>query len=212
MCGWTWSTACSSRGPGSSSIFSARSVPHSHLRGRRLAHLLVLLGLMADRRAGGERRRTAALAGQADVPARLRPPVAAGGLGADQALARRWPAISPVDTLREAGAVTWSRSTDGSLHVRRAGVFLLIGYPVAFSLAAVGLFFGFFGDRDRLFDRASSARSRCGSSASCRTSCCWRSRSSPSWARSSSAAASPRTCSRASASCSGRCAAASPMP
>ena len=41
---------------------------------------------LADRRAGSERRRTAALAGQADVPARLRPPVAAGGLGADQAL------------------------------------------------------------------------------------------------------------------------------
>ena len=38
-----------------------------------------------------------------------------------------------------------------------------------------------------------------------RTTCCWRSRSSPSWARSSNAAGWRRTCWKASASCSARC-------
>ena len=45
-------------------------------------------------------------------------------------------------------------------------VFLLFGFPVAFSLGACGLFFGF-------------RRCRCGSSGSCRTTPCWPCRSSP---------------------------------
>ena len=48
-------------------------------------------------------------------------------------------------------------------------------------------------------------------SASCATTRCSRSRSSPSWAPFSNAAASPKICSTASGSCSGRCAAACPM-
>ena len=58
-------------------------------------------------------------------------------------------------------------------------VFLLIGFPVAFSLAAVGLFFGFISIELGFFTRPTSATCRCGSSASCTTTCCSRSPSSP---------------------------------
>ena len=73
--------------------------------------------------------------------------------------------------------------------------------------------------RLRLPRRSSSASStsdvpagdsrRASSAASSPTSCCSRSRSSRSWARSSRNAGSPRTCSTRWASCSARCAAAS---
>jgi len=53
-------------------------------------------------------------------------------------------------------------------------VFLLSGFPVAFSLAANGLFFGLVGIELGLL--------RTGSSASWPTTRCWRFPSSPSWA------------------------------
>jgi TRAP-type mannitol/chloroaromatic compound transport system permease large subunit len=58
-------------------------------------------------------------------------------------------------------------------------VFLLLGFPVAFSLCAVGLFFGFISIELGFFTTAYLATCRCGCSASCPTTCCWRSRSSP---------------------------------
>ena len=64
--------------------------------------------------------------------------------------------------------------------------------------------------RSAISGRSSCRRCRTAPSASCRTTCCSPSRSSPSWARCSSAAASPRTCSRAWASSSVRCRAGSP--
>ena len=85
-------------------------------------------------------------------------------------------------------------------------VFLLFGFPVAFSLVgARAVLRAARRSRSATSGRSSCRRCPTGRSASCRTTCCSRSRSSPSWARSSSAAASPRTCSRAPASSSARC-------
>ena len=81
--------------------------------------------------------------------------------------------------------------------------FMLIGFPVAFSLSALGLFFGLARDRDRLFRAGVPAgaalpdlRHRC------RTTCCSRSPSSRFSAPCSRRAAWPRICSKAPASSS----------
>ena len=52
-------------------------------------------------------------------------------------------------------------------------VFLLFGFPVAFSLGACGLFFGFIGIQLGLLPEALMQALPCGSSASCRTTPCW---------------------------------------
>ncbi len=58
-------------------------------------------------------------------------------------------------------------------------VFLLTGFPVAFSLAATGLLFGFIGMEIGICSRRRcSRRCRCACSGSCRTTRCWRSPSS----------------------------------
>jgi TRAP-type mannitol/chloroaromatic compound transport system permease large subunit len=67
--------------------------------------------------------------------------------------------------------------------VRGLLVFLLIGIPVAFGLAAAGLLFGFIGIELACFGANHvPGACRCACSASCRTTRCWRSRSSRSWA------------------------------
>ena len=58
-------------------------------------------------------------------------------------------------------------------------VFLLFGFPVAFSLGACGLFFGFIGIELDVLPARCCRPCRCASSASCRTTRCWRFRSSP---------------------------------
>jgi TRAP-type mannitol/chloroaromatic compound transport system permease large subunit len=60
-------------------------------------------------------------------------------------------------------------------------IFLLMGYSVAFSLAACGLFFGWLGVELGLLPPRCCRRCRCAFSASCRTTHCWRFPSSPSW-------------------------------
>jgi TRAP-type mannitol/chloroaromatic compound transport system permease large subunit len=59
-------------------------------------------------------------------------------------------------------------------------VFLLMGFPVAFSLGACGLFFGFIGIELGVLPEPllQALPLRIFSSASCRTTRCWRSRSS----------------------------------
>ena len=73
---------------------------------------------------------------------------------------------------------------------------MLIGYPAAFSLAAVGLFFGFIGIELGLIEPnfLGNLTYQLFGIVSKRL-CCSRSRSSPSWARSSSAAGWRKTCS-----------------
>ena len=62
-------------------------------------------------------------------------------------------------------------------------VVLLIGYPVAFSLAAVGIVFGLLGiELGLLHAVAAAGAAASASGASCRTTRCSRCRSSPSWA------------------------------
>ena len=89
-------------------------------------------------------------------------------------------------------------------------VFMLIGYPVAFSLAAVGLFFGFWGIELGFFQVAllQALPERVFGIIS--NDLLLAIPFLPSWARYSSVAGSPRTCSTAWASCSARCAAVSP--
>ena len=60
-------------------------------------------------------------------------------------------------------------------------VFLLLGYPVAFALAANGIVFGLIGIELGLLQPSLFGACRSGSGASCRTTRCSRSRSSPSW-------------------------------
>ena len=60
-------------------------------------------------------------------------------------------------------------------------VFLLLGYPVAFALAAIGLSFGFLGIELGLLHPSCCKPCRSASSASCRTIPCSPCRSSPSW-------------------------------
>jgi TRAP-type mannitol/chloroaromatic compound transport system permease large subunit len=57
--------------------------------------------------------------------------------------------------------------------------FLLIGFPVAFSLGACGLFFAFIGIELNVLPEALMQACRCASTASCRTTRCWRFPSSP---------------------------------
>jgi hypothetical protein len=58
-------------------------------------------------------------------------------------------------------------------------VFLLIGFPVAFSLAATGCSSASSRSSWASSPTPTSATCRCACSASCPTTCCWRSRSSP---------------------------------
>ena len=61
--------------------------------------------------------------------------------------------------------------------------FMVIGYPAAFSLAAVGLFFGLIAIELGLIDARLFRQPHLPAVLACSpTSCCWRSRSSPSWA------------------------------
>ncbi len=60
--------------------------------------------------------------------------------------------------------------------------FLLLGFPVAFTLSAVGIIFGYIGIAFGLFTPNFLQALPSASSASCRTRRCSRSRSSPSWA------------------------------
>ena len=94
----------------------------------------------AQRRGLGQCRRAAALAGEAAAAARLRPAGAPGHLGDHQA-DRGTPGLPGHGRgIREAAAVI-SFNMMAPLMFGGLVVFLLIGYPVAFSLAAVGLFF-----------------------------------------------------------------------
>ena len=152
-----------------------------------------------------QRRRPDPLAGVRAGADRLRAAAAAGHLRADQAhrlpagpdrRSRRrsstrsrprksWPSSLPPaaaeprdDEVMEFLRPTWPRSCSPALIV-----FLLIGFPVAFSLAACGLFFGFIG----IELGAAAGGADAGAAAAhlrhhAATTRCWRSRSSPSWA------------------------------
>jgi len=90
-------------------------------------------------------------------------------------------------------------------------IFLLIGYPVAFSLAAVGLVFGIIGIELGYFQFALLQALPERVFGIMANDLLLAIPSSRSWAPSSNGAASPKTCSTASVSSSGRCAGASPM-
>lgn len=92
-------------------------------------------------------------------------------------------------------------------------VFLLMGFSVAFSLAACGLLFGFIGIELGVPGMASLMQALpLRLFGIMQTTRCSRSRSSPSWARYWRDAGSPRTCWIRWASCSARSAAASAIP
>src|SRR3954471_13003684 len=73
-------------------------------------------------------------------------------------------------------------------------LFMLIGFPVAFSLATVGLFFGILGTHTGHFGAASCRHCRFVSTESFPTTFCFRSPSSPPWAPFSKGAASLKIC------------------
>ncbi len=127
---------------------------------------------------------------------------------------RPWPAPAG-QGLRTAGAMMahFFLRADGAADVRGPrSCFCLIGYPVAFSLSAVGLGFGAHRHQARLFRlRAAAGVARAHFRHRRRTSCCCRSRSSPSWARCWNAAAWRKTCSTPWGSCSARSAVGSPI-
>jgi TRAP-type mannitol/chloroaromatic compound transport system permease large subunit len=81
-------------------------------------------------------------------------------------------------------------------------LFMLIGFPVAFSLAAVGLFFGILGINTGHFDPSFLQALPFRFTGSFPTTCCCRSPSSRLWVRSSSAAVLRKICLKAPASCS----------
>ena len=83
-------------------------------------------------------------------------------------------------------------------------LFMLLGYPAAFSLGAVGLFFGLFGIEFGLFPPDFLQPCPIASMASSATTRCWRFRSSPLWARFSNVLVWRKTCSIHSVSSSDR--------
>jgi len=89
-------------------------------------------------------------------------------------------------------------------------VLLLLGYPVAFALAANGLLFAIIGIQAGFFDFVLLQALPNGCSAFCRTRHCWPFRSHLHGPDPGNAAAWPRPCSIPSASCSAPCAAGSP--
>lgn len=130
-----------------------------------------------------------------DRPARgVRPSRPPGPLRAHQAAGLSDRAPARLDARgRGGGGLRWTSTPSCPLMFAALVVFLLSGYPVAFSLGAVGIVFGFLGIALDLFPRPSSRPCRTASSASCPTSSSWPSPSSPSWASSWRRAASPRT-------------------
>jgi hypothetical protein len=92
-------------------------------------------------------------------------------------------------------------------------LFMLIGYPVSFSLAALGFFFGFIAIEHGFFGLNYCRRYPAGSSATFfRTTCSWRYRSSRSWVLCSNGAVLPKTCSTRWDSSLGQFAVASGIP
>ena len=178
----------------------------------------------AHRRDVGKLWRPHSLADHARPAGRLRPPHPPGRLRADQADCRASRRRRPRHEIRTAAS---NRTR------RRAGKESRVHVPIRRHPAA-DVRRADRGLPDRLSRRLLAGRPRprlrrgrhrhrafrgglpagaalIASSASSPTSCCSPSPSSPSWARSSSAAASPRICSKAPASSSARSRAASPM-
>ena len=148
-------------------------------------------------------RRPGALAGQALPAARL---CAAGTSGCFRDHQMRGRARR---RLRARASPMRSRCSDrvreqhmGPLMFAGLIVFMLSGYPAAFSLAAVGLFFGLIGIELGLIPPRLPRQPHLSAVRSSATNCCWRSPFSRSWAPFSSAAASPKIFSKVSASCS----------
>ena len=90
-------------------------------------------------------------------------------------------------------------------------LFMLIGYPAAFSLAATGLFFGFIGIELGLITPDFLGNLTYQLFGIISNDLLLAIPFFPSWVPFSSAAGSPRTCSTRSGNCSVRCAAACPM-
>src|SRR4030095_8007719 len=109
-----------------------------------VAELALLHAGLCGRRALLQRGRPAALADQAGPADRLLPGGPARHLGNHQAsgFPHRRSRREPQSALREADAMI---PLEWMPPLMFAGlvVFMIIGYPVAFSLAAVGFFFGF---------------------------------------------------------------------
>ena len=187
-------------------------LPAADLRDPHLLHLAVVRRLLAHRRGLVQRRRPDPLARQDAAAGRLRADGAAGRLRDHQARRRARPRDHvPTSTTKSRCNESFIRDNMAAADVRGPD-------RVHADRLSRGVLAG--GDRPVLRlhrhrvradpARTFSATSPTSSTASSRTTCCSRSRSSPSWARSSSAAASPRICSIRSASCSGRSAAACP--
>src|ERR1043166_4662581 len=123
-----------------------RSVSPADLRDPCLFHLAVFRRFLAHRRDLLERRRTHPVAGQAHSAGRLRTHGAAGGVGNHQALRCAGRHLSSGISLRETPAmIAFLKDNLAPLMFLGLILFMLIGYPAAFSLAAVGLFFAFIG-------------------------------------------------------------------
>src|ERR1700736_3432035 len=102
--------------------------------------------LLAHRRDFVERGRSRTLAGQARSPGRVCFDGAARHLRADQASGGAHPSSPVALRVREAGAmIHFVRENMAPLMFGGMIIFMLVGYPAAFSLAAAGLSFGFIG-------------------------------------------------------------------
>src|SRR5258708_2686821 len=120
-------------------------LPAADLPDPRVFRLAVVRGFLADRRGLLECRRLGALARQAAVAGRLRADGAAGRLRNHQTRRRARAPDRRRFQIREAAAMNLIRANMAPLMFVGMIVFMLIGYPAAFSLAATGLFFGFIG-------------------------------------------------------------------
>src|SRR4029077_13532281 len=120
-------------------------LPAADLRHPGVAELAVLHAVLQRARAFLQRRRAGALADQAGAAGGLRAGRPAGAVRADQAgrVPERPPGRKPRGALREGDAMSIPLEWVTPLMFSGLVVFMLIGYPVSFSLAAVGFFFGF---------------------------------------------------------------------
>src|SRR5262249_30083958 len=85
------------------------------------------------------------LAGQARASRRLRADGSAGTIRADQTGRRARACDRRRLQIRKAPSMSWIRDNLAPLMFGGMVLFMLIGYPAAFSLAFTGLFFGFIG-------------------------------------------------------------------
>src|SRR5262249_14351048 len=128
------------------------AVPDPGLPAARLSVLAVLLPVLLGRRDERQCRRPLTLADQVRDPVRLRDARVARRLRGDQADRRAAGLRDDRREVREADAMTITLEMMPPLMFGGLIIAMLIGYPVAFTLAAVGLSFGFLAIHLGFFD------------------------------------------------------------